>query len=502
MASPTELLATSLEALKLVQKEKDFVIIKSTDLTRSHLQRLVNNNFLRPIIKGWYMVTDPGTLPGDSTPWYASYWNFISRYSFDHYGKNWCLSAEQSLSIHSGSTTIPRQVIIRSSQASNNTLALLDPSSIFNLKAELPEQIVLDNRFHVQLYSLPEALINCSPVMYQNDSICMRTALAMIRDSSEILKLLVDKGLTTKAGRLAGAFRNNGREDIANEIINTMKRMGYDVREENPFVTIATLQHSPSPYVTRLKLMWDEMRVVVLQNFKQPKSALTNEDFLARMEAQYKLDAYNSLSIEGYRVTDELIERVKSGQWKPDSTDSEQRNALAARGYWQAFQKVKQSVTDIYGGNAIGTIVERDLPLWYQEMFMPCVTAGIIKPSDIVGYRRHQVYIRQSLHTPLPPEALPDAMSTLFDLLKAEPEAPVRAILGHFMFTFIHPYMDGNGRLGRFLMNTMLASGGYDWIIIPVEKREKYLNALEKASVEADIEAFVKFIGSNSIADQ
>ena len=127
---------------------------------------------------------------------------------------------------------------------------------------------------------------------------------------------------------------------------------------------------------------------------------------------------------------------------------------------------------------------------------MPSVTAGIIKPSDIVGYRAHQVYIRNSKHTPLPSTALLDAMTTLFELLKEEKEASVRAILGHFMFTYIHPFMDGNGRVGRFLMNTMLASGGYDWAIIPVEKRDFYMGALEKASTENDIKPFVEFISS------
>ena len=54
--------------------------------------------------------------------------------------------------------------------------------------------------------------------------------------------------------------------------------------------------------------------------------------------------------------------------------------------------------------------------------------------------------------------------------------------------------MDGNGRMGRFLMNTMLASGGYPWTILPVEERSKYMEALEKASVEQDIVPFTKFI--------
>jgi len=43
-----------------------------------------------------------------------------------------------------------------------------------------------------------------------------------------------------------------------------------------------------------------------------------------------------------------------------------------------------------------------------------------------------------------------DAMPILFELLEEEPEASVRAVLGHFIFVFIHPYMDGNGRMGPF----------------------------------------------------
>jgi Fic family protein len=54
--------------------------------------------------------------------------------------------------------------------------------------------------------------------------------------------------------------------------------------------------------------------------------------------------------------------------------------------------------------------------------------------------------------------------------------------------------MDGNGRMGRFLMNLMLASGGYPWTVIPVEERDAYMSALESASVSQDIEPFAKFL--------
>ena len=92
-------------------------------------------------------------------------------------------------------------------------------------------------------------------------------------------------------------------------------------------------------------------------------------------------------------------------------------------------------------------------------------------------------------------------MPVLFELLKEEPEPSVRAVLGHFIFVYIHPYMDGNGRIARFLMNVMMASGGFPWTVIPVEKRNDYMAALEKASVNQEIDDFAKFISELNTKD-
>lgn len=56
---------------------------------------------------------------------------------------------------------------------------------------------------------------------------------------------------------------------------------------------------------------------------------------LAMMDATYMKDSYNSLSIEGYKITEGLLEPVRSGQWNPekDKEDKERKNALAARGW-------------------------------------------------------------------------------------------------------------------------------------------------------------------------
>ncbi|MBK7960751.1 MAG: Fic family protein [Bdellovibrionales bacterium] len=68
--------------------------------------------------------------------------------------------------------------------------------------------------------------------------------------------------------------------------------------------------------------------------------------------------------------------------------------------------------------------------------------------------------------------------------------------MGHFIFVYVHPYMDGNGRIGRFLMNLMFISGGYSWTVIRTSERIKYMTALEEASTKGNIIPFVKFLSS------
>ncbi len=53
-----------------------------------------------------------------------------------------------------------------------------------------------------------------------------------------------------------------------------------------------------------------------------------------------------------------------------------------------------------------------------------------------------------------------------------------------------------NGRMGRFIMNLMMAAGGYPWTVVPVEKRNEYMQALEVASVQKNIIPLTKFIAS------
>lgn len=502
MPSPSEKLAQSLEMLHKLQNTNGAAAIRTRDMTRTHRQRLLRAGFLQEVMKGWYIPSRPDQAPGESTAWYASFWSFAAVYLEVRFRRNWSLSPEQSLSLHAGNWTVPRQLAVRSPKAANNRTNLPHGTSLFELRAALPPRGDRIEKDGLRLFSLEAALMEASPQFFRNQATDARAALAMIRDPSRLLEKLLDGGHSTIAGRVAAAFRSTGRETVAAEIAATMSAAGYTVRESDPFADqpmVALPARETSPYVNRITLLWQKMRHPVMKIFpKAPGLPRSAAAYVRRVEEAYVTDAYHSLSIEGYRVTPELIRRVRSGSWNPDTNreDREQRNAMAARGYWQAFQLVEKSIAKVLRRANAGAVADDDHRAWYREMFAPSVTAGLLKASDLAGYRNGPVFIRQSMHVPPSSNAVRDALPAFFDLLRAEEHPAVRLVLGHFVFVYIHPYFDGNGRMGRFLMNLMMAAGGYPWTVIPVSARDAYMSALEQASVEENIVPFAELLGT------
>jgi Fic family protein len=500
MATLQEKLIESLAVLKTYQDtHSDNLVIQGAEtLGRTHTERLVASGYLQMVIKGWYIPSSPGS-DGDSTVWYVSYWSFVTAYLNKKFGEAWCLSPELSLYFYSGKTVIPKQLIVRSEMGTNNILQMPFGTSLLDIKAKLPTEIFQENRYGVRLYPVEQALLMVSPDYYRREALEARTCLASLRDISRLTAAAIDGGHSTRAGRVVGALRSIGREEMANELLQMMRQVGYVVTEENPFeenVRIEMLVRSP--YVSRIKLMWATMREVVLKVLAEVRSVQQDEDEVMRMmDATYVKDSYNSLSIEGYRITEGLLNRVKSGDWDPETNeeDKERKDALAARGYFQAYELLKQGVAECFAGKTPSQLYVKGHQSWHFQLFEPSIRAGILKATDLMGYRRHQVYIRHSMHTPLPPEAVLDAMDALDNLMTHEENALVRAVLGHFFFVYIHPFMDGNGRTARFVMNSQLVTSGYPWVVVPVESRSEYMAALEKASVDEDIESFARFIG-------
>jgi fido (protein-threonine AMPylation protein) len=495
MPTPNERLAESLAELHRLQA-RGRRVLRSEELSRVHRERLLKTGFLKQVLRGWLISSNPGTAEGDSTPWYASFWQFCALYCEARFSTQWHLSAEQSLLLHAERTVIPPQVIVYSPSGSNNTIEMIFGTSLYDLKETQPPPAEdLLTKDDLRLYTLEAALVRVPEAFFAQQPIESQVALASVRDASGLLRRLLSGGNSVVAGRLASAFRRAHRPEIADEICKAMSAAGYSVREVDPFTTTHVLARLPpaAPIVGRLRTMWETSREKVLEVFPRAPGLPGNRGpYLNFVDEIYESDAYHSLSIEGYRVTPELIDRVRSGAWRPETNaaDRQSRDALAARGYWQAFKEVKGSVEKIIAGVNPGALVRSVHTDWYRQLFQPSVASGLTKAEDLAGYRNDFVFLRTSRHVPPRWEAMRDAMPALFDLLEAESEPAVRAVLGHWLFGYIHPYMDGNGRMARFVMNAMLASGGYPWAVIRVDDRARYLSALDSASIDTNIVPF------------
>lgn len=116
-----------------------------------------------------------------------------------------------------------------------------------------------------------------------------------------------------------------------------------------------------------------------------------------------------------------------------------------------------------------------------------------IDDEEAGRYRSSNVLISGARH--VPPEALklPEAMQRLMQWYAAAAPAlhPVlRAAHLHVHFVGIHPFIDGNGRTSRLLMNLELLKAGYPPAVLPVERRLAYYEALDRAHVDGDYSAF------------
>ena len=112
-------------------------------------------------------------------------------------------------------------------------------------------------------------------------------------------------------------------------------------------------------------------------------------------------------------------------------------------------------------------------------------------------YRKNNVLISGSKHRPVEYMLVEEKMGELLSWYNASKEQlqPVElAALFHFKYAYIHPFIDGNGRTARLLMNLILLRNGYPMAIIKNEDRSEYMKALEMASVNGQTDAFVSVI--------
>ena len=116
-------------------------------------------------------------------------------------------------------------------------------------------------------------------------------------------------------------------------------------------------------------------------------------------------------------------------------------------------------------------------------------------------YRNENVKIKGAVHIPPDYVIVPELMEKLIIQYESwkEYHPIIRAALLHGELVKIHPFIDGNGRTSRLIMNLSLMNSGYLPVIIKKEKRLEYYNALDKAHTTGDYTEFIKMINDAEV---
>lgn len=143
-------------------------------------------------------------------------------------------------------------------------------------------------------------------------------------------------------------------------------------------------------------------------------------------------------------------------------------------------------------------IVQKGEPLteWQIKSLHRLVLKGI--DDEYAGvYRDQQVFIAGAKHTPPAPYLIKEQMEQLIKWYEDEAQKlhPVeRGAMLHAIFVGIHPFIDGNGRTSRLLLNLELMKAGFPAVVIKVENRLAYYEALDKSHTTQNYHDFIQLI--------
>lgn len=212
-------------------------------------------------------------------------------------------------------------------------------------------------------------------------------------------------------------------------------------------------------------------RIDALKEQLDSQRPLTDAE-LQRLREEFLVEyTYNSNAIEGNTLTLQETALVLEGitiDRKP------LKEHLEAVGHRDAFLYVQQLVTD-------------KVPL--SESIIKQIHTLVLmdKPEDRGTYRRIPVRIMGAAHEPTEPVLVPEQMEALVKEFSNKKLHPIEsAALFHLKFEGIHPFIDGNGRTGRLIMNFTLMQNGYPPIDVKFANRRRYYNCFDSYYRDGD----------------
>ena len=234
------------------------------------------------------------------------------------------------------------------------------------------------------------------------------------------------------------------------------------------------------------------------------------------METKKSTINFDSIDVENNKYKEVKLNELLSKQLKKDlnikwtynSTGIEgnsytlnQTRILLAEGITIGGKRLVEHLEIIGHSEAIEYleyIIENNVELTEREIKnIHSLVTKDIENVNSGAYRNNAVYISGSKHIPPQPYLVSEKMEELMLWYNNESKNihPIeRAAILHGEFVSIHPFIDGNGRTARLLLNFELMKNNYPAIIIEIEEREKYFDALEVGNLSGNWDKFTEFV--------
>ena len=203
---------------------------------------------------------------------------------------------------------------------------------------------------------------------------------------------------------------------------------------------------------------------------------------LARLQETFRVDlTYNSNAIEGNSLS--LNETKLVLEEGLTIGGKSMKEHLEVTNHSQAIDFVESLV----GKHALEEI---------DVLNLHAIILDKIDPQNAGFYRHGAVRISGTTYLPPNPAKVPALMQEVYARLNTWGGEPIETGARiHQRFVDIHPFIDGNGRTARLLLNLYLMRNGYPPVIILRAERAKYIRTIMKARVENDITPFANFVG-------
>ena len=232
-----------------------------------------------------------------------------------------------------------------------------------------------------------------------------------------------------------------------------------------------------------LSTLLTENEIKELEKIKKQYALLPKENLENRYEAFVSLFSYDSTNIEGNTLTLQETSQLLFEKITPRKSLREINEVINHR---EAFDYILSWDKD----------VSKEMILKLHELVVKNTLKDELK-EQIGKYRTLQVYIRGTNWLPPKPEEVPEEMQVLlswYSKNKGKLHPLILTAYFHSAFETIHPFVDGNGRIGRLLINFILHKYAFPMVNIPNKKKYFYYKALESAQLKGDVRSLVKFL--------